>query len=342
LESWPTPDIKNKTYFLNGAKKLDTLATGTLSLEKLEYKAASGIEASGSVMWWGDWSPDQQKTDAHSLTFETEPLPEDLTILGFPLVHLSVAVSSEQAYFLTRLSDVAPDRTVTLITGAGLNGAHRNSSKKPEALVPHQFYPLDIEMHFTSWTFKKGHQIRLSVSNGQWPMIWPNPSNLSMTLQVGGEQGSTFELPLFKNDPTQTGPQFLSPAKDPELAGFQTLQSGTVSGFAEISETEYDPETGITRVIAANGGETIYPWAKWITTEKIVHQVNDKSPDKASVNSEYSILVKTPERQLKWIGLLDFSSDANNFYYDYTRKLMEGDSLIREKKWIETIPRDFQ
>ncbi|MCB0632187.1 MAG: CocE/NonD family hydrolase [Lewinella sp.] len=342
LDNWPSPAVEEEVYYLTRQQGLDALADERSSVQELEYKASSGIEASGSVMWWGDWSPDQKKTDAHSLVFETAPLAKDLVILGFPQVHLKAAVSAEQAHFLSRLSDVAPDSAVTLITGAGFNGAHRNSSRMPEKLAPGQYYPLDIEMHFTSWTFKKGHRIRLSLSNGQWPMIWPNPSNLNMTVQLGGEDGSTFSLPIFNNDPDLIHPKFLPPANDPELPGFEVIQSGTVSGFAEISETEYDPKTGITRVIASNGGETVYPWATWVTTEKIVHQVNDREPATASVTSEYTILVKTPERQLKWIGLLDLSSDAANFYYDYTRKLMEGDSLIREKQWKETIPRDFQ
>ncbi|MCB0376757.1 MAG: CocE/NonD family hydrolase, partial [Sinomicrobium sp.] len=176
LNTWPSQNVEDQVYYLTGQNSLDSLPDQQSDLLKLEYKASSGIEASGSVMWWGDWSPDQKKTDIYSLVFETAPLTNDLVILGFPRVHLNAAVSAEQAHFLTRLSDVAPDSAVTLITGAGFNGAHRNSSSMPEKLAPGQFYPLDIEMHFTSWTFKKGHRIRLSISNGQWPMIWPNPS----------------------------------------------------------------------------------------------------------------------------------------------------------------------
>ena len=126
------------------------------------------------------------------------------------------------------------------------------------------------------------------------------------------------------------------------MPGYQTKRHGTVSGFAEISDTKYNPLTETTQVIATNTGEIIYPWAKWGVKEHIVHQANDGKPAFASVTSEYEIEVETPKRTLTWLGILDFNSDKRNFYYTYSRKLSAGDSLIRHKIWQDTIPRDFQ
>lgn len=52
--------------------------------------------------------------------------------------------------WFARLSDVAPDGTVTQVAGPGFNGAHRNSARDPEALEPGESFPLGIEMHCTS------------------------------------------------------------------------------------------------------------------------------------------------------------------------------------------------
>ncbi len=340
VDQWPPKDRIHKTYYLQKDSKLDTLTRGK-DVEVLDYKASSGIAASGSVMWWGDWSPDLKESDSNSLVYETEPLTEDIQILGFPKLHLRGSVTAPQSHFISRLSDVSPDNEVTLVTGAGINGSHRNSSSNPKHMTPGKIYPLDIEMHFTSWTFKKGHRIRVSLSNGQWPMIWPNPSPLQFTLELGGEDPTNLQLPIWKNQYSSV-PTFKNPSKDPQLEGYQTKQLGTVSGFAEISDTKYDPQTGNTRVIASNKGETIYPWAKWAAKEQIVHQVNDAKPAFASIKSDYEIEVKTNEGSLTWLGTLDFNSDEHNFYYSYSRKLSEGDSLIRHKVWQDTIPRDFQ
>ncbi len=341
IEDWPSNDIVDSLLFLSPGQLTGT-SSKKVNNQSLAYHPSAGIQASGSVMWWGDWSPDISKSDSSSLVFETEPLEKDIVILGLPKLKFNASLTGKQAHFIARLSDVSPNQNVTLITGAGLNGTHRNSSKEPEPLEPGTTYPLEIEMHFTSWTFKKGHKIRLSISNGQWPMVWPNPSTMEMTMELGGEDPSFLSLPLFKGTEGNDRPAFKLPANDPELKGYQTTKYGTISGFAEISETKYLPETGITQVIASNSWETVYPWSKWTNTEEIIHQVVDEDPAKTSVESTYSITIETTDRVLTWTGILDFSSDKDNFYYSYIRNLTEGDSLLRTRAWKETIPRDFQ
>ena len=342
VSQWPPQNLDYQNFYLGQNSLKSTIPLQSKSVS-LKYKPSSGIEASGSVMWWGDWSPNISKSDAHSLVFESEPLEEDMVILGFPQVNFRAAVSSPQCHFIARLSEVSSDSLITLVTGAGKNGSHLYSSENPSYLQEGQTYSLDIEMHFTSWTFKKGNRIRLSLSNGQWPMIWPNPSSIVMDVQTGGENPSFLTLPVVSSSFLKNRPEFDSPGNDPKLPGYETSRFGTVSGFAEISESSYDSKTGITKVIASNSGETIYPWAKWITTENIIHQTSDIDPANTSIESIYTIEIQTDSQNLKWEGILNFSSDKENFYYIFTRKLYDNSGIvIREKTWDEIIPRDYQ
>jgi predicted acyl esterase len=57
---------------------------------------------------------------------------------------------------------------------------------------------LNIEMHFTSWVFPKGHRIRVAVNNAQWPMFWPTPYAMKTTLRLGNE-ASRLLLPVTVN-----------------------------------------------------------------------------------------------------------------------------------------------
>ena len=100
-----------------------------------------------------------------SLVYDSAPLENDMAILGWPRVQLQVSASAPLADWFARLSDVAPDGSVTLITGEGQSGAQRDSADDPEYLNPGEFYPLPIELHVTSWVFPKGHRIRLAISN---------------------------------------------------------------------------------------------------------------------------------------------------------------------------------
>ena len=62
--------------------------------------------------------------DAYSLIYDSEPLADEVAILGRPR-QLQVAADAPLADWFVRLSDVAPDGEVTLVTGAGINGAQR-------------------------------------------------------------------------------------------------------------------------------------------------------------------------------------------------------------------------
>ncbi len=90
----------------------------------LEYDPTVGMEGGGSVMWWGDFTPDQQPMDDASLVYDSAPLEKGFEILGFPQVLLNVAATAPLASWVVRLSDIAPDGSVTQVAGAGYNGAH--------------------------------------------------------------------------------------------------------------------------------------------------------------------------------------------------------------------------
>ncbi|MGB6334941.1 MAG: hypothetical protein WBG96_04920, partial [Thermoanaerobaculia bacterium] len=76
--------------------------------------------------------------------------------------------------------------------------------------------------------------------------------------------------------------------------------------------------------------------------EKIVHETSDDHPEKTSVSGEHWIEVELENRTLSWEAELLFRSDLENFYYTYTRRVLENGELLREKTWQDTIPRDHQ
>ena len=77
--------------------------------------------------------------------------------------------------------------SVTMVTGAGINGAQRDSMAQPEDLVPGKIYPLSLDLHLASWVFPKGHRIRVAVSNALWPMNWPTPYPMTTSVMLGAD-----------------------------------------------------------------------------------------------------------------------------------------------------------
>jgi len=339
-EGWPIDRIRNQSLY---PQDDHTLAASVPSAtdHRLRYVATAGIEAGGPVMWWGDVAPDQRPTDAFSLVYDSAPLEQDLEILGLPIAALNVSADAPRANWFARMNDVAPDGTVTLVAGAGFNGTHRDSAAEPADVRPGERMALEIEMHFTSWVFPKGHRIRLAVGNSQWPMMWPSRDPMTTDLYLGGASPTRLILPVVPPAPRPV-PAFLPPAEDPQLPGFATLDVGTTSGYGEIATIERDTARRATRVIARDSGGTRYPWGTERYSERIVHEAQDDRPAEASVTGDHRMTVELEDRVLTWEGHLSLRSDPLNFYYEYTRRLLRDGALVREKSWEDTIPRDFQ
>lgn len=339
-EGWPIARIQPTRMYPQANHTL-SIAEADETVHSLRYVPSSGLEAGGPVMWWGDVAHDQRPTDAFSLVYDTEPLAADTEILGLPLAKLNVSADAPRANWMVRLSDVAPDGTVTQVAGAAFNGTHRNSAREPEDIVPGEAFDLEIEMHFTSWVFPKGHRIRFAVSNAQWPMLWPTPYPMTTTLRLGRANGSFVELPIAPPGHRES-PAFLPPKPGPKYPGYESIDVGTSSGYGEISSVDRNPQTGEVTATATNSGATKYPWGTETYQETIVHKTSDAHPENTSMTGTHRLEVKLEGRTLLWEGNLSFSSDRENFYYQYSRRISENGELVREKSWQETIPRDYQ
>ena len=336
-DGWPIARIRDRVLYpqANHTLAVETPAAAT---HRLRYVPSAGFEAGGPVMWWGDVAHDQRGTDAFSLVYDSGPLEQDLEILGFPRALLTVAASATRANWIARLSDVAPDGTVTQVTGAAMNGTHRASARTPSTIVPGEPFELDIEMHFTSWVFPKGHRIRLAVNNAMWPMLWPTPEPMTTELKLGT---SRLTLPVVPYEERPV-PDYLPPAEDPVYAGVEYLESGTTSGYGEISSVDRNPQTGTVVAKATNESGTRYPWGTERSFETIRYEINDSAPADAKVTGTHRMEVDLPGRRLVWGAELAFASDRDSFHYSYTRRVTENGALLREKTWKRTIPRDHQ
>jgi hypothetical protein len=343
-DGWPIARIRERVLHPRPDRSLAD-APGEASLERLRCVPTTGVEAGGPVLWWGDVAPDQRPTDAFSLVYETAPLEEPVEILGFPQAHLRVAADAPLADWYARLNDVAPDGTVTLVTGGGRSGAQRVSAREPRAIEPNQPFPLDVELHFTSWVFPKGHRISLSVANAQWPMLWPTPYPVTTALYLG-PGASRLSLPVVPGGgPPRPAPSYLPirpKESEAKLPGYEELQMDTPSAYGEVSSIDRNPRTGKATVVATNSSAHRLPWGEERYSERFTHEAEDGHPEKTSVRGEYATEVDVEGRKLRWESVVVFSSDRENFRYQGTRKVFENGKLVREKSWDKSIPRDFQ
>jgi len=329
----PPVSAKNTTLYFQGNH---TLSDAKASAEKhqLKYVPTIGVEAG---FWWGELLSDPRPVDAFSLVYDSAPLAEEVAILGRPHVFLRASATAPLANWFARLSDVAPDGTVTQITGAGINGAQRESMSEPRDLEPGKVYPLDIEMHLTSWVFPKGHRMRVAVSNALWPMVLPTPYAMTTSLELGGSNGSRVVLPVV---PVHGAPAPEFPAPEP-IEQRTDIKS---EGFPWPGEwtVERDEARNKTTVHWSGKESAEYPWGTEKDSERLTYEGDDAHPETSAVRGEAESVFALKGRTLTWRGHLLVTTDRTNFYYKYTRELWKDGQMFKSKTWEETVPRDHQ
>jgi len=130
-----------------------------------------------------DLPSDQREEDGGALVFETLPLKEEIEIFGTTELTLSLKSDKPIAMIAARISDVAPNGRATRITYGVLNLTHRDSDENPEFLNPGQQYTIKLKLNHIAQHFRAGHKIRLSLSTSYWPLVWPSPEPVTLTIQ---------------------------------------------------------------------------------------------------------------------------------------------------------------
>ena len=339
-DGWPIERIEHQDWYAHADHGLSVKPTGNTT-HTMTYKPSVGLEGGGPTMWWGSITPDQQPMDDYSLVYDSGPLQAPLEILGRPIAKLMVSADAPRANWVVRISDIAPNGQVTQVAGAAFNGTHRQSAREPQDIVPGKVFPLNINLHFTSWVFPKGHRIRVAISNAQWPMLWPTPMPMASTVAIGGENGARVELPVVPPGKEMT-PVFREPAAGRTLPGYETLDAGNISGYAAITSIEHDPETGESFGVATNTGATRYPWGVERFEEEIEHRTSDANPAHTSVVGRYKLTEELQDRTLEFEQNVEFTSDEENFYLKFHRWVLVNGEQYAQKTWEEVIPRDYQ
>ena len=339
-EGWPIKRSVTKTFYAGQDHGLFS-SPSAQATHSLKYKPSVGLAGGGPVMWWGNIPPDQQSMDDYSLIYDSHPLDSPLEILGMPRAILKVSADVSRANWVVRICDVAPDGSVTQVGGAAFNGTHRKSAREPEDLIPGKVFPLEIKMHFSSWVFPKGHRIRFAINNAQWPMLWPTPYQMTTTLAIGGVEGARVELPVVP-PADRPVPKFKLPEEGPSLPDYASVDSGNVSGYAEIKSIQRDEQSGAAFGIATNATSFRYPWGLEHFEERLEHRTSDLNPAETSVIGIYAVAIDLKDRTIRMEQNVVFKSDLKNFHMNFIRRFKVDGETLHEKQWNETFPRDFQ
>jgi uncharacterized protein len=236
---WGHGTIDNRTWHLSANGISSTAgAEKPLSVSSRQSTGFDGGEY--CIIWLGPEFPgDQRDDDDQSITFDTPELSQDLEIMGQPMLDLSFSVDRPVAHVAVRLNDVWPNGEVSRITYHLQNLCMRDSREKPEALEPGKRYRMKIKLDDIAWKVPVGHRLRVSISTSYFPMMWPAPEPVTLTVHAGA---SSITLPVRKviageKPVTLPPPQSAAPLKQKEMGKPHHKRIKTM-----------DPKTGETRL----------------------------------------------------------------------------------------------
>ena len=118
------------------------------------------------------WPNDQRSIEARPdrlLVYTSEPLADDLHVVGPVKAVLHAASSAPDTDWVVRLCDVWPDgRSITVCDGI-LRARYRESFERPVPMELGQVYRFEVDLRATAQTFRAGHQLRVHVTSSDFP-----------------------------------------------------------------------------------------------------------------------------------------------------------------------------
>lgn len=151
------------------------------------YRPRPILPTYGQGSTWSRWLADDQRFLSGRpdvVSWETDPLDDDVTIAGDITAHLFASTTGSDADWVVKLIDVYPeaDQGDPKLSGYQLmvandvfRGRFRKSFVHPQPITPNHVDQYVIDLHTQDYKFRKGHRIMVEIQSTWFPLIDRNP-----------------------------------------------------------------------------------------------------------------------------------------------------------------------
>jgi uncharacterized protein len=333
---WGVGNTDVKKWFLtekgiSGAAGLEK----TFTISSLQTTGGDGGEY--CIIWLGpEFAGDQAKDDAQSITFDSPVLKAAMDIVGSPEVEIEFSVDKPVASVAVRLNDVWPSGEVSRITYHLQNLCMRNSRESPSHLLPGQRYTMKIKLDDIAWRVPEGHKLRVSISTSYFPMMWPAPEAVTLTLYAGK---SALHLPVRKTIENEPPVKWL-PAEAAEPVKLKEIKKPW-----HKREITIDPKTGEQRLeIVDDFGHTeiVAHGLQNYSVGRESYSIMPDDPLSAKMETHWTEEMKRGKWQVRTETYGRLTATKTHWVVWGKIDAFEGKKLVFTKEFDEKIERKLQ
>lgn len=336
--SWPSPNVETQSLYPGTCGQLDGSPKPDLEPRQISSPLSVGLRAGKwcSYAVPGDQPVDQRGDDAGSLVYETARLETDIEIAGDPGFDLEFESDQPVAMVAVRLSDVAPDGAATRVSYGLLNLTHRDSHERPEPIQTGRRYHAFVPLKHVAQRFAAGHRLRLAISTSYFPLAWPAPEPVTLTVHPAG---CRFDLPVRRH-----GSHGVAPADFLPVEGAPSLDVESIEPAPRGWTVKEDLADGSVCVEIGDGNGTFRIVENDLTikangTEQYSYQGNDYATVVGEAN--WALGMSRGDWSVRSVTRTVQTSTPTHFHIEADLSAWEGETLVYKERWVEDIPRQL-
>jgi uncharacterized protein len=157
---------------------------------------------------------DQRLDPLGRVVYLSEPLQQDMEITGPITMRLHAETTASDTDWVVKLIDVVPNNLASLsvsepqpgywhlVQPGHLKGGFRSFKgdyRQSTPIPTNQIVGYDVQIWPTSWLFKKGHRIGVSIASSDFPYVFPNLNPAVIKVHHSPQHPSYIELPVVTN-----------------------------------------------------------------------------------------------------------------------------------------------
>jgi putative CocE/NonD family hydrolase len=335
---WPSPRISPHRLHLDGKALAAAAPAAPAAARHWSSPDTTGLVG-------GEWCPygtggkgpefpgDQREDDGRSLTWDGPPLDDRLELLGAPVVELELAVDRPSAFVAVRLCDVRPDGASTRVSYGVLNLTHRDGHATARPMVPGERITVRVQLNDTGYAVLPGHHLRLALSTQYWPMVWPSPEPVRLTVH-----GGRLDLPVRPpRDDDAALPDLGEPTWGPEAAvtvlrpghWARELVTDALTGTTTVTNTVEGPlnrQDRIGRALAVTGFDR--------------NTIVAGDPTATTAHSRRAFEIVRDGSTIRVSADVTLACTRDDFVLDIAMAASEDDRPVWDRTWQTTIPRE--